>query len=289
MVSTLQVAPSNAEQARAWDGQEGAYWAEHADRFDRAISPYRTRLLAAADVSATDHVMDIGCGTGETTRDVAGQASSGLALGVDLSAAMLRVARRRAADEGLHNTDFMQADAQVHAFSPASFDVAVSRTGTMFFADPVAAFRNIGRALRPGGRLVQLVWQPPAGNEWLLSFARALAAGRPLPTPTPPPPPRPDAPGPFSMADPTRVRTVLGAAGFTEVLLEPHSEAMWFGEDAADAERFVLGLHGWMLDGLDAEGRRRAVDDLRTTLTAHETDDGVLYASATWIIRATRP
>ncbi|MFD5413375.1 class I SAM-dependent methyltransferase [Streptomyces nojiriensis] len=283
MGSTLQVAPSNAEQARAWDGQEGAYWAEHADRFDRALGPYRTRLLAAADVSAADHVMDIGCGTGETTRDVAGQAGSGLALGVDLSAAMLRVARQRAADAGLHNVDFMQADAQVHAFSPASFDVAVSRTGTMFFADPVAAFRNIGGALRPGGRLVQLVWQPPTGNEWLLSFTRALAAGRPLPTPPP------DAPGPFSMADPTRVRTVLSAAGFTEIQLEPHSEAMWFGEDAADAERFVLGLHGWMLDGLDAEGRRRAVDDLRTTLTAHESDDGVLYASATWIIRATRP
>ncbi|MFF3085131.1 class I SAM-dependent methyltransferase [Streptomyces nojiriensis] len=228
-------------------------------------------------------MMDIGCGTGETTRDVAGQAGSGLALGVDLSAAMLRVARRRAADAGLHNVDFMQADAQVHAFSPASFDVAVSRTGTMFFADPVAAFRNIGGALRPGGRLVQLVWQPPTGNEWLLSFTRALAAGRPLPTPPP------DAPGPFSMADPTRVRTVLSAAGFTEIQLEPRSEAMWFGEDAADAERFVLGLHGWMLDGLDAEGRRRAVDDLRTTLAAHETDDGVLYASATWITRATRP
>lgn len=103
--------------------------------------------------------------------------------------------------------------------------------------------------------------------------------------PTPPP----DAPGPFSLADPARVRTVLGAAGFTEILLEPHSEAMCFGQDAADAERFVLGLHGWMLDGLDAEGRRRAVDGLRTTLTAHESDDGVLYASAAWIIRATRP
>ncbi|MFD7911992.1 class I SAM-dependent methyltransferase [Streptomyces sp. NPDC059752] len=283
MVSTLHVAPSNAEQARAWDGREGAYWAEHADRFDRALAPYRTRLLAAADASAADHVLDIGCGTGETTRDVARQASSGLALGVDLSAAMLRVARRRAADEGLHNADFVQADAQVHAFSPASFDVAVSSTGTMFFADPVTAFRNIGGALRPGGRLVQLVWQPPTGNEWLLSFTRALAAGRPSP------PPPPDAPGPFSLADPARVRSVLGAAGFTDIQLEPHSEVMWFGEDAADAERFVLGLHGWMLDDLDAEGRRRAVDDLRTTLTAHETDDGVRYASATWIIRATRP
>ncbi|MGW3327251.1 hypothetical protein [Streptomyces virginiae] len=82
---------------------------------------------------------------------------------------------------------------------------------------------------------------------------------------------------------------MLDASGFTDIQLEPHSEVMWFGEDAADAERFVLGLHGWMLDGLDAQGRRRAVDDLRTTLTARETDDDVLYASATWIIRATRP
>ncbi|GGS35149.1 class I SAM-dependent methyltransferase [Streptomyces nojiriensis] len=282
MVSTLRVAPSNAEQARAWDGQEGAYWAEHADRFDRALRPYRTPLLATAGVSAADRVLDIGCGTGETTRDVARRAGDGRALGVDLSAAMLRAARRRAADEGLHNVDFVQADAQVHAFSPASFDVAVSRTGTMFFADPVAAFRNIGGALRPGGRLVQLVWQSPAGNEWLRSFTQALAAGRPLPTPPH------DAPGPFSLADPARVRTVLGAAGFTDIQLEPHSEVMWFGEDTADAERFVLGLHGWMLGGLDDEGRRRAVDGLRATLTAHETDDGVRYASATWIIRATR-
>ncbi|MFD9408037.1 class I SAM-dependent methyltransferase [Streptomyces sp. NPDC059989] len=190
---------------------------------------------------------------------------------------MLRVARQRAADEGLGNVDFVQADAQVHPFPAAAFDVAVSRTGTMFFADPVAAFRNIGGALRPGGRLAQLVWQPPAGNEWLLSFTRALAAGRPLPTPPP------DAPGPFALCEPERVRTVLGAAGFTDIQLEPHSESMWFGQDAAAAERFVLGLHGWMLDGLDDEGRLRAVDNLRTTLAAHDTDSGVLYASATWI------
>ncbi|MFG2335326.1 class I SAM-dependent methyltransferase [Streptomyces yangpuensis] len=282
MSSAPRVDPSNAEQAAAWDGREGTYWAEHADRFDRAVRAYLPHFLAAADVSASDRVLDIGCGTGETTRAAARRASGGLALGVDLSAAMLREARRRAVAEGLPNADFVQADAQNHAFPAASFDVAVSRTGTMFFADPVTAFRNIAGALRPGGRLVQLVWQAPAKNEWFLAFTGALSAGRPM---TGPPP---DAPGPFSLAEPDRVRTVLGAAGFTDVLLEPHGEAMWFGEDAADAERFTLGLLGWMLDGLDEAGRRRAVDDLRATLTAHETGDGVRYASATWIVRATR-
>ncbi|MFE6905684.1 class I SAM-dependent methyltransferase [Streptomyces erythrochromogenes] len=283
MNSTPQVDPSNADQARAWDGTEGTYWAEHADRFDRAVRPYLAPFLAAADVAAADRVLDVGCGTGETTRAVARRASGGRALGVDLSAQMLRVARERAVTEGTDNAEFVQADAQVHAFPAASFDVAVSRTGTMFFADPVAAFRNIGGALRPGGRLVQLVWQEAAGNAWFLAFTRALAAGRPM---TGPPP---GAPGPFSLADPDRVRAVLTAAGFTGVRLEPHREAMWFGEDAADAERFTLGLHGWMLDGLDEGGRRRAVDDLRATLAAHEGDDGVRYASATWIVRATRP
>ncbi|MFJ3913531.1 ubiquinone/menaquinone biosynthesis C-methylase UbiE [Streptomyces sp. 2132.2] len=283
MTGALRTDPSNADQARAWDGQEGAYWAEHADRFDRAVRAYRPAFLAAADVSAGDRVLDIGCGTGETTRDLARQAAGGRALGVDLSAAMLRVARRRAAAEALSNADFVQADAQIHAFPAAAFDVAVSRSGTMFFADPVAAFRNIGDALRPGGRLVQMVWRPLADNEWFLSLTRALALGRPMPAPAA------DAPGPFSLSDPARVRTVLGAAGFTDVRLDPGSEAMWFGEDAADAERFTLGMLGWMLDDLDEQDRRRAVDALRATLAAHDSDTGVLYASAAWIIRASRP
>ncbi|MGO4455832.1 class I SAM-dependent methyltransferase [Streptomyces sp. M-16] len=283
MVSIPRVDPSNAEQARAWDGQEGAYWAEHADRFDRAVRAYRPDFLAAADVSAADHVLDVGCGTGEITRDAARMAPGGRALGVDLSAAMLRVARERAAAEGLHNADFVRADAQVHPFPAAAFDVAVSRSGTMFFADPVAAFRNIGGALRPAGRFVQSVWQPLSRNEWFLSFTRALAAGRPLPAPAP------GSPGPFALSDPDRIRTVLGAAGFTEVRLEAHEEPMWFGEDADDAERFTLGMLGWMLEDLDAEDRRRAVDGLRATLAAHATDDGVLYASAAWTVRAVRP
>jgi SAM-dependent methyltransferase len=111
-------------------------------------------------------VLDIGCGTGQATRDAARAAEPGHALGVDLSARMIELARRLAASQDIGNVSFEQADAQIYPFPAGSFDVAISRTGTMFFGDPAAAFANIGRALRPGGRLVMLVWQGPGPNEW---------------------------------------------------------------------------------------------------------------------------
>src|SRR5215470_2686546 len=148
--AALHVDPANAEQARAWDGDEGAYWAGNAGRFDRAVAAYHERFLAAAD---------IGCGTGQTTRDAARAAADGVALGVDLSGQMIALARRLAAGQGIANARFEQADAQIHPFPGHWFDAAISRTGTMFFADPAAAFANIARALRPGGGLAMLVWQ----------------------------------------------------------------------------------------------------------------------------------
>ncbi|WP_340374873.1 methyltransferase domain-containing protein [Streptomyces sp. SS7] len=281
MTSTLSVDPANAEQARAWDGDEGTYWAEHAELFDEALRSYRTRFLTATAVGAGQRVLDIGCGTGETTREAARRAVGGRALGVDLSAPMLRVARRRAAAEHLDHAAFLQADAQRHPFPAQSFDVAISRTGTMFFGDPVAAFRNIARALRPGGRLVQLVWQAPTRNEWFGAFTHALAAGRTLPTPPP------EAPGPFSLADPDRTRALLAEAGFTDPGFEALQAPMCFGPDADRAYDFVRGLLGWMLDDLDDTHRDRALAALRATVETHEGPDGVAYASATWLVTAT--
>ncbi|MBT2398202.1 class I SAM-dependent methyltransferase [Streptomyces sp. ISL-100] len=278
--TTLPADPSNAEQARAWDGEQGAYWAAHADQFDRAVGAYQPRFLAAAAIGAGERVLDIGCGTGESARAAAHLAVDGSVLGVDLSGEMLRVARRKAAGEGLGNVRFEQADAQTYPFPDGEFDVAISRSGSMFFAEPVRAFRNIARALRPGGRLVLLVWQAPSRNAWFRAFATAMAAGRPLPVPAP------GTPGPFSMADPDEVRARLTAAAFTEPRFEDLSAPMHFGPDAGRAYPFVSGLLGWMLDGLDDSGRRRALTDLRASLDAHETPSGVLYESAAWLVTA---
>jgi SAM-dependent methyltransferase len=274
---------TNAEQWRAWDGDEGAYWAAPASRFVAGVAPHHDRLMAAAAISAGERVLDIGCGTGQTTRDAARAASpGGTALGVDLSSGMLDVARARAADDGLDNVAFAQVDAQVHPFDPASFDVAISRTGAMFFGEPVVAFTNIARALRPGGRMALVAWQSFADNEWIREITGALTGGRPL---SPPPP---DAPGPFSLADPARVHALLDAAGFVDVDLTGVSAPEWFGVDADDAHAFVLGLTGWMLRDADDDTRGRAVDALRSTMRAHEGPDGVTFASAAWVITAKR-
>jgi SAM-dependent methyltransferase len=282
-MAAREVAPTNVEQARAWDGEEGAFWAAHAEQFDRAVGAYHERFMAAAGIGGDERVLDIGCGTGQTTRDAARTATDGSALGVDLSARMIDLARRLAADESLANVTFEQVDAQVHDFPASSFDVVISRTGTMFFGDPTAAFTNMARALRAGGRLVLLVWQGPEPNEWIRELTGALAAGRTLSAPPV------GAPGPFAQADPDHVCAVLSSAGFVDFAFEGVSAPMRFGASAGAAFDFVVGLMGWMLQGLDAASRERALASLRGTIGRHETDSGeVLFESATWLVTATR-
>jgi SAM-dependent methyltransferase len=276
------VDPTNAPQAGAWDGEEGAYWAAHADHFDRALAAYHQRLLAGAGIATGDLVLDVGCGTGQTTRDAARAARDGSALGIDLSARMIEVARQLAADQGLSNVAFEQGDAQIHPFAAGAFDAVISRTGTMFFGDPTCAFTNLARALRPGGRLTMLVWQGPDHNEWIRELSGALAAGRVLPAPPI------GAPGPFAQADAEAARSVLTAAGFSGVEVEGLSAPMWFGRDVTDAQAFVAGLMGWMLEGLDIGGRRLARENLDRALAAHDTGGGVFFDSSTWLIGATR-
>lgn len=278
----LAVDPSNVDQLRAWDGDTGAYWTARADRFDEGVAAYHGQFLDAAGIVAGERVLDIGCGTGQTTRDAARRAVGGTALGVDLSSPMIALARERAEREGVGNVEFAQADAQVHAFGEQRFDVAISRSGAMFFGDARAAFANIGRALRTGGRLVLMAWQPVERNAWVLAFRAALALGRDLPVPPP------DAPGPFSLSDPDRVRDLLGSAGFHDVRLRELAEPMYFGRDADDAVEFIGGQFAGMLDGLDTGDRSRALANLRATMTERQTGSGVLFDSAVWLIEARR-
>jgi SAM-dependent methyltransferase len=274
---------TNFEQAAAWDGEEGDEWTVHADRYDAACRRYDPHLTDGAQIAATDRVLDVGCGTGISTRDAALVAVAGSATGIDLSSRMVAEARRRSAMASLTNTRFVQGDAQVHPFDAEAFDVAISRFGAMFFGDPVAAFTNLARAMRSGGRLALLSWQELANNDWVLALRETLAAGRPLPVPTP------GTPGPFGLADTNDVHRVLTAAGF-DIELTDVREPMYLGTDGDDAFDFVsgLGLTRGLLGGLDTHTRQAALDALRSRLTTHATSDGVLLGASGWVITARR-
>lgn len=275
---------ANIEQAAAWDGEEGDDWTINADRYDAAGRRYDPSLIDGAHIGTDDRVLDIACGTGISTRDAARVAVGGEVVGVDLSARMLAEARRRSAAAGLTNTTFVQADAQVHRFETGTCDVVISRFGAMFFADPVTAFANIGRALRPGGRLAMLSWQELAKNPWVLVIRDTLSAGRSLPEPPP------GAPGPFGLADETGVRPILEAAGFDDVELQEVNEPMYLGADTDDAFAFVsgLGLTRGILDGLDDRTKNDALRQLRDHLATHATSEGVLLGASGWLITARR-
>jgi SAM-dependent methyltransferase len=227
-------------------------------------------------------VLDVGCGTGRPTRDVARLAPEGEVTGLDLSTRMLELARQRSVEEGLDNITFVRGDAQVFPFDPAAFDMAMSCFGAMFFNDPGAAFTNIGRALRPGGTLALLAWRTLPENEWLLSLRGALALGRDLPVPPT------DAPSPFSLAEPERVQAILGAAGFDDVELRPIDEPMELGTDAEDALDFAatMGLVEGLTEGLDADARASVMTNLANLFRERETADGVLIGAAAWLITA---
>lgn len=280
----MTVTIANTEMAAAWDGDEGAEWARDWPRYDRAVAGHHGRLMAAAAIGPADRVLDVGCGNGQTSRACARLASAGGVLGVDLSSSMLARARQLAGAEGLTNVNFERADAQVHPFVPAAFDVIVSRFGTMFFANPVAAFTNLARAIRPGGRITMVAWQGLAANEWLREIRASLAAGRSLPTPPA------GLPGPFAQADPDQVHSVLSGAGLDDVALQSVEEPFWIGADTDDAFAFMStgGLARGLLQDLDEPTRRRALDTLRATLERYAGPDGVVLGSAAWLISARR-
>jgi SAM-dependent methyltransferase len=198
---------------------------------------------------------------------------------------MLGKAEQLAKDEGLGNIRFERGDAQVCRFEREAFDVVMSRFGVMFFEDPVAAFTNIAAAVRSGGRLAMLVWQSPSANEWASSLLGSLRMGRDLPAPPP------GAPGPFSLAETDHVRGILTEAGFRDVAFASSEQPWYVGTDTDDAYRFVSGLQPVlvMLEDLDESTRAQALDNLRGVVAAHDTSEGVIFGSASWVVTARKP
>lgn len=272
MVATIV----NTEMAQAWNGAEGDDWARDWERYDLAVRRHHLRLLQAAAPQPDERALDVGCGNGEVARDLARR---GLRVtGIDLSHQMLARARELGPD-----VEHIEGDAQVHPFPDHAFDLVVSRFGTMFFADRVAAFRNLARATRPGGRLALVAWQGLDHNEWLQELRGALAAGRDLPVPPP------GAAGPFSQADPEAACAELSAAGWSGVTATPLREDFWAGRDAEDAYAFLVstGPSRGLLEPLTPTEADAARAALRDACARHESERGVVFGSAVWLFTGT--
>lgn len=270
---------ANVEMAQAWDGAEGAYWADNAATFERTTRRFWTELRRRVPVAADERVIDVGCGNGASTCDLAQALPAGSALGVDLSQRMLENGRRRAAALRLSNVQFVHGDAQVYAFEPAAATLAVSSFGCMFFADPVAAFRNIRTGLTGDGRLALTAWRVLERNEWVGAVRRAMAPE------LPPPPP---GAGPFAWADAHMVGGILSDAGFADVDFTSIDVMADMGADADAAFTFLrsVGFVRGLLESVGVESQDERLARLRAELERHATPDGVLLPASAWLITA---
>ena len=222
---------NNATQIEFWNGETGQNWVSHDALMEAMLQPLGEAVMDSLSLQPGEHVLDIGCGCGHTSLNLADRiGAEGSVTGIDISAPMLAVARQLAAEHnaghnaGRNAVQFVEADAQTHTFTPEMYDAVFSRFGVMFFEDPVAAFANIRRSLRPSARLAFCCWQPRALNPFMT--VPAMAALELLPAP-PEIPPR--TPGPFAFEEADYVTEILNKAAFEHVAVTPLRQPLTFG------------------------------------------------------------
>lgn len=275
-------------QAEYWNGPASMLWVELQERLDVLFAPLTSVALDAARPQPGERVLDVGCGCGATVLELARRVGpQGKVTGVDVSVPMLARARQRVDAAGLANVTLTVADAGAHAFVPASVDLVFSRLGSMFFGDPVAAFANLRDALRPGGRIVLVCPRAAAQNRYI---SEAVQAARPLLPAGALVAQRPDEPGMFSLADPERVRRILGAAGIDDVALQPCDGAMQLGASAADAAAFSIqfGPLPRILTSAGEDLQRAVLAAVTARYRELEGPTGVALEGAFWIVSGRR-
>jgi SAM-dependent methyltransferase len=277
MKTTAEIA---AAQAEFWNGKGGQMWIAAYDRIQKSIAGFGDAALAAAAARPGEKVLDVGCGTGTTTgRLAAAVGAQGHVMGVDISEPLIAAAR----EQKLMNATFVVSDATTHPFDPTTFDLVFSRFGVMFFADPVIAFKNLQRALKPTGRLVFVCWRSAQENPWGLVPMQAA-----LPHLPPYERPGPEEPGQYAFGDRARVERILKAAGFGAPTFEKLDEMNLMGRDVPEVldaiGRFgpLARLLGEATPGQVAKAR----EAIAAALVPHVTAGGVKLGAACWLVSA---
>jgi ubiquinone/menaquinone biosynthesis C-methylase UbiE len=274
----------NADQIAYWNGPNGQRWTDRQRDQDTMLAPVSDLLIDRAKVKAGERIVDIGCGCGATTIALAQRVGrSGHVSGIDISAPMLARARQ-VAPAGLP-VEFTLADATVHPFEPASFDLLASRFGVMFFAEPAISFANMRRALRPSGRLAFACWREPRENPWMMTPLHAVYKHVPkLPQLGP------EDPGPFSFASEERVHRILGEAGFSDIKMEPCALsldiAIGRGLDTAVETALQIGPAIRALEGQSPDVFAAAAHSIREALAPFVSGQAVRLPASIWIVTA---
>ena len=279
----MEAAQRRDEQAKLWNGSAGCAWVEAQTLLDRILQPFEDLLVAAVCATGARRVLDVGCGTGSTTRGIARLLDANRAcVGVDISEQMIATARMLAEQEGVP-AKFICADAQTHAFERASFDMIVSRFGVMFFADPVRAFANLRDAASKDATLCFIAWRSPAENRFMTTAERAAAHLLPnLPAR------RADAPGQFGFADARRVQSILAESGWTDIDIQPIDIECTLPESELSRYGARLGPVGVALQEVDPRTRDEVVAVVRTAFEPYVRGDEVSFTASCWRVDAQR-
>jgi SAM-dependent methyltransferase len=275
----------NDEQSAFWE-ELAPDWLASLEHTELVSAPFGAGALSRLSLQAGQRVLDIGCGAGSTTLEIARRVGdSGHVLGLDIAPAMVAAASGFASAQKIANVTFSVADAQVEPFEPASFDAAYSRFGVMFFADPKAAFANIRAALRPGGVLAFACWENIFANEWMFVPGSAVVSV----TGSLPPMPGPGEPGPFSLSDRAQIESLLRDAGFGDVEVTSQAETIVMGDEEVESLVLLTRRVGPVREALrtaDAATAARIESAVRTAILDRAIDGVVSLAATAFIVSA---
>ncbi|MDC0545474.1 methyltransferase domain-containing protein [Gammaproteobacteria bacterium] len=275
----------NIKQKQFWSGAGGDVWVDKQREMDIMLNPLGERAIQGLDLSGEIKILDIGCGCGATTLEIAKAVTQGEVIGVDISEPMLERATKTASDMMLINTSFQVKDVQVDEMPLSYFDIAFSRFGVMFFEDPFEAFKNINHSLKDNGQLSFVCWQHASLNPWQSLSIQVIKEFLDLPAPAP------KSPGPFAFEDKSYINEILTESGFRDIEIKDNQEdiVMFSGKSIREACEDYLTINPVvteMLKNSPTELREEILEALIGKFSDFHNNEGLLFPSATWIVTA---